>query len=384
MSCTRAALILFVTLVSGIPDAARSQPIGPPPTPPMPAELEIYYRFALPFESGVFRIVGEGKLPLEIPGRGSFAGEGPIGFRLDLPRELAGCTHNYPPSVRYTVTGTRLPAAPVDKLSLTMTSHPPAVPPRISCPDGGAIGMMPYTGGTGNISLEFVDGDSESIVPPEGIPGGMIEGKVTLHLMCAVPASGGAARVEFVPERPSVSEQTSTPKAQVDRLTQSSQQRIPLLGLTRPKPSLPPQTVIAPVFTPAKNGQGWCLEIEIGIEFPNIEMLIPREYAARQCNLAKTREHEMTHYEIYLDLVTIAKGEIRRAVEQAGVPSKARPTYVKSEAEKRAFEEAWVSYIKEGLLPPIYEKFNRDLKAANDLLNTREVHARVTAQCPSW
>ena len=385
MCYTRAVLIAFALLVPGIPDAVSSQPVGPPPTPPMPAELELYYRFATPGgRGGVLRIVGDGKIPLEIPGAGSFSGQGDIGFRLDLPRMMADCTHNFPPNVRYTVTGTRQRGAAVDKLPVTMTSHPPAVPARIVCPRGGATSPMPYTGGTGDISLDFVDGDTESIVPPEGVPGGMIEGRVTLHLRCAIPAGGGAARIEFIPERPPVSEQTSTPKAQVDRLAGSSRQRIPLLGLTRPKPALPPKALLEPVFTPGKDGRGSCLEMQIGIIFPDAEMLIPREYASRPCNYRATKAHEMRHYQAYLSLVERAKGEIRQAVEAARVPSKGRPIYLPTAREMEAHADAWIAYIERGMLPPIFRRLADDLKTANDRLNTRQEHAAVTAQCSSW
>jgi hypothetical protein len=350
----------------------------------MPAELDFEYLFSVGFPRGAMRIIGQGKLPMEIPGAGSFSSQGDIAYRLELPPELARCTHNYPRAVRHSLTGVREPARPVDKLPVTLTSHPPAVVPRISCPDGGGFGLFPYTGGTGNIDLKFADGDDESIVPPEGIPGAMIQGKITLHLACAIPAGGGSARLEFVPETPAVSEDKSRTKAYVDGLARSSARRVPLLGLTRPKPPLPPETLFAPVFTPAKIGRGWCLEMEIGITFPGVEMLIPREYAAKPCNYRATKEHETGHLQAYLGLVTTAQGEIRQALEQAGVPSKARPVYVKSEAEKEAYKDAWESFIKDGLLAPIYAKLERDLKTANDRLNTAQEHARVVARCPTW
>ena len=380
------ALVFFALSFGGVTDAAISQPV-PPPVPPMPAELEFEYRFTVPGRRGVLRIVGEGKLPLEIPGAGSFNGEGNIGYTLQLPPDAAGCTHNFPSAVRHTFTGVREPATPVDKLPIQLTSHPPAVPAVIRCPDGGAVSPVPYTGGSLNLPLVFADRAEASLLPPEGVPGvpaGMIEGKITLNLVCAVPASGGSVVLVFLPEIAAVSEDTSRTKAQVDRLAQSSARSVPLLGLTRPKPPLPPETAVAPWFTPAENGTGWCLEIQIGITFPQVEMLIPREYATRACNYRATKEHETRHVQAYLGLVTTAKDEIRQAIERARVPSKARPTYVRSEAEKELFSQTWESYIKNGLLAPIYAKFTRDLKAANDRLNTLSEHARVVRRCPSW
>lgn len=125
----------------------------------------------------------------------------------------------------------------------------------------------------------------------------------------------------------------------------------------------------------------WFDEVRVDLTPASIQIFVPREYREGSCEDLAVLAHEREHERVHREHLSAAVKSVEEALTSAKwLPSRGNPL----EAEDRASAEAALNAKIRKIVTPVYEKYKKDLTAAQAELDKPELYQWVSKRCSGW
>lgn len=125
----------------------------------------------------------------------------------------------------------------------------------------------------------------------------------------------------------------------------------------------------------------WFDEVHVDLTPASVQIFVPREYAESSCESQAVLVHEREHERVHRERLAAAVKDVEAALNAAAwLPSRGNPV----EADDRAAAEAALDAKLRKVVKPVYESYQRDLKAAQAELDKPELYDWVSKRCSGW
>ena len=193
------------------------------------------------------------------------------------------------------------------------------------------------------------------------------------------PSQTGSYRVDVPIELPSVEIHHDRSRAQLGLLAfHGPTSRV--LGVTASK--LRAGTATHYGHRPLE-GEGVCFwvdRIEVMLRYEVLDIYIASEYTSGSCQYQAILTHEKRHAKVARTYLDDYVQTIRSALASLAIPKSRDPRLVENVTGAQQKTQATI----ESLLKPIIARLRKDMKEAQNRVDTPTEYRRVEKQCPKW
>ena len=188
-------------------------------------------------------------------------------------------------------------------------------------------------------------------------------------------------QVESTPIQPRYFHNLSTAQIEAMRNVRLNGPRMHNPGITKAEHGLKTDCLIGGLKRGRNQYCMWAESVLVRFSFNQMDVYVSSQYLEGGCAYQVILGHENEHVAINIRALAKYKGLMERALKRfRDIPTKANPLAVRSMQQGKAAISARINRV----VNPLYAQFKKEVRDANDKIDTTANYRRTQAKCKDW